>query len=62
VETFNRICIQDFSIKDKRGEVLILKRGEEYLTSTEEEGKVTVFTQFWVKVPSSIFAGEIKFT
>ena len=62
METFNRICIQDFFIKDKIGQVLMLKRGEEYLTSTEEEGRVVVFTQFWVKVPSSIFAGKIKFT
>ena len=62
METFNRICIKDYNIKDKRGNKFDLKRGKEYLTSRDEDGLVMVFSNYWVKVPVELFAGEIKFT
>ena len=55
--TFRRICIKDY--KDDN---LNLVRGQEYLTSREKNKKVVVFTSNWAEAPSSIFAGEIKFT
>lgn len=62
MKTFNRICIKDFEVGDEDNSFTI-KRGKEYLTSEEDEkGEVTVFTQFWVGVPVSIFAGEEQFT
>ena len=62
MQTFNRICIEDLTIRDNTGQCFEIKRGKEYLTSAEEDGKVTVFTNFWVKVPITHFAGEKEFT
>ncbi len=61
--TFSRICIKNYTITDHEGTVFAIKRGEEYLTSAEEEnGEVMIFSTYWVKVPSNIFAGEVRFT
>jgi hypothetical protein len=62
METYNRICIEDYTVKAENGDILELSRGEEYLTSTERDGKVTVFSSYWVKVPAEIFAGAKLFT
>jgi hypothetical protein len=62
VKTFNRICIKDFVLTAQNGDCLQLQRGREYLTSPEENGKVVVFTNFWVPVPVELFAGEKVFT
>jgi hypothetical protein len=66
VKTFNRICIEDHTIegigRDGEDVSFILKRGKEYLTSTEKDGHVTVFTTYWLRVPVDIFAGERPFT
>ena len=62
METFNRICIKDYQRIDNIGQVFNLKSGKEYLTSKDEDGKVMVFSQYWVKVPVELFVGEIKFT
>jgi hypothetical protein len=62
METFNRICIKDYDMKDNHNQEFKLKRGNEYLTSREENGRVMVFSKYWVWVPAKIFAGEIKFT
>jgi hypothetical protein len=61
MQTYNRICIKDHSVVASNG-TLTLSRGKEYLTTAEEEGEVTVFTNFWGKVPVTIFAGEVEFT
>ncbi len=62
MQTFKRICIRDFELKAKNGDCLTLKRGKEYITSPEVDGEVTVFSNFWVKVPADIFAGAVEFT
>lgn len=65
METYRRICIEDFTLEAKNGDRLELKRGTEYLTSSIEPNQtVTVFTTFWVPVPVRIFAadGVIQFT
>lgn len=62
METYYRICIKDFRLEDKMGNILNLKKGKKYLTSREEDEKVMVFTRFWVWVPLNIFANAERFT
>lgn len=62
MRTFERVCIEDYRLEAKNGDVLQLKRGQIYLTSEEHHGVVTVFTRFWVPVPVRLFAGERVFT
>jgi hypothetical protein len=45
--TFKRICIRDFAVTAQNGDHFEVRRGREYLTSKEKDGKVTVFTIFW---------------
>ena len=60
--TYNRICIKDHTIADSEGTEFTVKRGHEYLTSSDKNGEVTVFADYWFKAPVDIFAGEIQFT
>lgn len=62
MKTYNRICICDHEVKAENGDCLSLKRGKEYLTSREQDGKVVVFSTFWVPVPVELFAGAQVFT
>lgn len=62
MKTLNRICIKSCTILDQDGTRFTLNHGEEYLTSEEKDGEVTVFSQYWVNVPIGIFAGEEEFT
>lgn len=62
MQTFNRICIKDFELEAENGNRLILKRGKENITSSEIDGEVTVFSNFWVKIPVDVFTGAIEFT
>lgn len=62
MKTYRRICIKNFELSAENGDYLKLKKGKEYLTSPENEGEVTVFTNFWVEVPADLFAGEILFS
>ena len=64
METFERVCVEDFTVTDK-DRSLTFKRGQTYLTTTEDKGggTVTVFSEFWVYgAPLKIFAGERVFT
>ena len=69
METFNRICIKDFTVKDG-DKSFTIERGKEYLTSEvgsapviggckPEHDCVTVFSRYWVVVPVYIFVAEI---
>jgi len=62
METYNRICIEDFALEAKNGDKLELKRGKEYLTGKRKNNMVTVFTNYWVPVDVSLFAGEVRFS
>lgn len=63
MQTFNRICIKDWEITAENGDHFKAVRGKEYTTSTEhEDGTVTVFSNYWVRVPVDHFAGEQQFT
>lgn len=62
MQTFKRICLEDYDIIDGE-KSLTLHRAQEYLTSAERDGCVTVFTSFWANgVPIRIFAGTQEFT
>jgi len=61
--TYKRICIKDWEITAENGDYFKVKRGEEYTTSkVDENNKVLVFSNFWVRVPVENFAGEILYT
>ena len=62
MKTFNRICLEDYTVTDGE-KVLELKRGKEYLTSEVNKACVTVFSNYWAQgIPVSIFGGSIQFT
>ena len=63
MRTFKRICIQDYTLRAENGDTLELERGHEYITSSEHnDGTVTVFTNFWVRVSPQLFAGASIYT
>lgn len=64
MRTFKRICIEDYELSAKNGDRLTLARGHEYITSPtrEEDQTCVVFTNFWVRVPATLFAGEKLYT
>lgn len=63
MRTFKRVCITDYEVVAENGDALRLERGKEYVTSTEhDDGTVTVFTGFWVRVSPAFFAGARVFT
>jgi hypothetical protein len=63
MQTFNRICVKNWEITAENGDHFKISRGKEYLTSGEhDDGTCTVFSNFWVKVPVEVFAGEQEFT
>lgn len=62
METWKRICIKDYTVKDSVGQCVDLQRGSEYITGSEENGRTMVFTKYWVDVPIELFAGAVRFT
>ena len=55
MKTFERVCIKDYES--------YLEFGKKYITSAERDGRVTVFTNYWIPdVPVDVFAGEVVFT
>jgi len=57
---FKRICLRDETIIDG-DKTLHLKRGEEYITTSERDGKVRVCSSYWAWVPAEWFGGAITF-
>ena len=57
-----RICIKNWEIIAQNGDRFKVERGKEYLTSNEKNKEVIVFSNYWVSIPVSCFAGEQKFT
>ena len=55
-----RICIKDWEVTAENGDHFSVKRGKEYTTSeNRKDGTCTVFSNYWVRVPISHFAGEL---
>jgi hypothetical protein len=76
VKTYKRVCLEEYVVRADNGDVLRLERGKEYTTSprrapTEYDRKfvldgidsvVTVFSSYWVPVPTGLFSGSRVFT
>jgi len=63
MQTFERKCLKDFEFRDSVNNCVKLEKGKKYLTSViDEDGEVTVFTTFWIDVPSDLFDKGIEFT
>ena len=63
MQTFERLCIKDCEIRDDADNCVKLEKGKKYLTSAiDKDGEVTVFTTFWVDVPSGLFNKGKEFT
>lgn len=62
MRTYKRICIEDYIVEDEAVS-FTLKRGKEYITTPEDNGTVTVFTNYWLRdIPAKIFVAEKVFT
>lgn len=61
MNTDKAICLVDAEFKDG-DKIASIHRGKEYTISTPENNEVTVFTNYWFKVPESYFGGVKKFT
>lgn len=59
--TYHRTCKQEYKLEASNG-VLHLETGKEYITSRSKNGKVMVFTNFWVWVPTILFGKPKRFT
>lgn len=70
MQTFNRICIKDFTVTDEAETSFTVKRGKEYRTSAVNSAPaigpepvkdhVIVFSNYWVPIPIDVFAGEVE--
>lgn len=54
------ICLVDKEFVDGEKSVKLV-RGEEYTISANRVGDVTVFTNYWFKVPQKYFSGRQKY-
>jgi hypothetical protein len=57
MDVFRGICLRDHEVRATNGDCLSLVRGKEYTISAEKDGKVVVFSSFWVPVPADLFGG-----
>lgn len=56
-EVNRAICLYDYTPAPDEDSTFTLKRGVEYIVSPERDGQVRVYSQYWVWVPSALFAG-----
>jgi len=55
VKIFKRKTKEEYTVVDSSGVSFTIHKDREYTTSEEKDGKVTVFSTYWVEVPISIF-------
>lgn len=48
MKTAKRICLKSHSFKVSEEETYEINEGQEYVTSIERDGEVTVFTGYWI--------------
>lgn len=59
VDIVNRLCIHSWELKARNGDHFKVEQGKTYTTDKDEhEGHVTVFSNYWVPVPSRCFVLE----
>jgi hypothetical protein len=58
VDVVERIARKDWEITAENGDHFAVKPGKAYTTTVQpyEDGTVTVFSNFWVRVPFDVFA------
>jgi hypothetical protein len=61
---FKAICIEDYRVtapikgEEPKTDTVVLTRGQEYTVSAEhDDGTRTVFTRYWFRAPTHLFAG-----
>lgn len=58
MRTARRVCLKDHSFDVGDGTTFDIKRGQEYLTTLQEDGKVTLLSSYWIcDVPVDWFGG-----
>jgi|HubBroStandDraft_2_1064218.scaffolds.fasta_scaffold167922_5 hypothetical protein len=61
MKIYHAICIEDYSFvgSDDGVDVIVkLNRGQKYTVSSEhDDGTRTVFTRYWFRAPTTLFAG-----
>ena len=72
MQTFKRICLNNYSISDNNGNTLSIEKGKEYITSginnapaigpSSVKNHVIVFTNVWGPVPIECFSAGTEFT
>ena len=72
MQTFRRLCIDNYSVTDVNGNTLSVKKGREYITSginnapavgpSSVKNHVIVFTNVWGPVPIEYFSAGTEFT
>jgi len=61
MKTHVRVCVKPFEITAENGDHFELKVGKEYTTSRDwEDGTCTVFSKYWVRVPTDRFEGVVE--
>jgi hypothetical protein len=59
---YHAICLEDFTPAPEEDALFVLRRGTEYTISPEKDGRVQVFSTYWVWVPARLFAGVVPLT
>lgn len=58
MKLYKSLLIKDTRVVNKKGQPLILKRGQEFLTSAERNRKIRVYTLDWQKdFDENLFVG-----
>ena len=56
MKVMEQLCIKSFTIYDKCGNTCTINQGKKYTTTIpDDKPDVTVFTNFWLKVPKDHF-------
>jgi len=56
VDIVKQLCVKSFEVTAKNGDCWKAEQGKEYTTTVPYEDKpVTVFSNYWVKVPQNHF-------
>ena len=59
MKTHQRLCLIDTAVPNGPDDVFWLRRGKEYTTSPEKDGKVCGFTRYWFWIEANIFGGAV---
>lgn len=57
VDIVQQLCVKSYEVTAQNGDYWKAQQGKEYTTTVPERGKnkITVFSNYWVKVPKKHF-------